>query len=190
MSLGFAKREDSFIYAKDMPLGEFARTLGEGPLRMVPSLADGEWVRTTTVEGNHTVVERKKSTIEDRGPSESTVVRVCVNLELKRMPYLELGYPIGSVHDSLLHLGARQVKVDSARPGQVWSQYYVLPEGTCLELRVEDRTPSRGKPCSPGIREITLGEPGRGYVTPEVWGAQSKSTLKKLSLNRYRQVLD
>jgi hypothetical protein len=190
VKLGFAKQEDSFIYIKRMPLGEFKSTLADGPLYPVPSSADGEWVYRTTVGGNYAILEWKEDSSNYRTPTSSSLIHVVVNLELNRRPCVRVGDPIDVVHGSLLHLGARKIKVDTSRPGKLWSQWYVLPEGTCLELRVEDRTAPGGKPFSPTVHEIVLGEQGKGYTTQENWEAQSKTRLGTLSLNGYRRTLE
>jgi hypothetical protein len=59
-----------------------------------------------------------------------------------------------------------------------------------MELYVEDRTLPGGKPFSPTVHEIVLGEQRKGYTTQENWEAQSKTKVTTLSLNRYRKTLE
>ena len=193
VSLGFVKAEDSFIYSRDMTLGDFKRSFGDISLHPVPSVAPGEWVRTATIEGNHTVLHFKDVfTHETTVPQDSAIVTISVNIELNRMSSFGIGYSIGPVHGSLLHLGAREIsadvttKFDDDMPGKRWSQWYILPDNTCLVLRVEDIARPRSKPLLPKIRKIILGETGKGYAG---WTNQENSTPDALELNKYRKVL-
>jgi len=196
-SLGFAKAQDSFIYRRTMPLGEFKETFGNPRLLPVPCLAIGQWVRRTVIEGNHTVLEVLER--EPRGPNsspvdDSTVVEVSVNLKLIRRPSISVGHST-LAHGSLLHLGAKEITsqvttvLDGDEPGRKWSRWYLLPDGTCLLLRARNMTPPRGRPRTPRLEQIVLGEAGKGYGSAEDWAAQRKTTPQKLSLNKYRTEL-
>ncbi|MHC4199432.1 MAG: hypothetical protein ACYSU0_05525 [Planctomycetota bacterium] len=202
VSLGFAKAQDSFIYRRSMPLGEFKETFGSPRLHHLAcgpfgGGAFGGWVRRTRIEGNHTILAplgREAPPLDSSPVVDSTVVEVSVNLEHTRRPSISVGHSM-LAHDSLLHLGARDITsqvttvVNGDEPGRKWSRWYLLPDGTCLLLRLTNMTPPRGKPRTPRLEQIVLGEAGKGYGSAEDWAVQRKTTPQKLSLNKYRTEL-
>ena len=89
VSLGFVKSKDGYFYRSDMAFSEFKDAFGSPALAAVPSGPPTEWLRSTTIEGNPTLLRQILTDLPESFPYEPAAdahISVSVNVEYTRIP--------------------------------------------------------------------------------------------------------
>lgn len=185
VALGFTPdaRDGQLYRQTNMPLGVFLSTFGlkESDVHPVPGSSGFEWVRSTSVDGNRTILEYPSGSFTGQ-MTTNTIIQITVNIGYIRPAAICIGMNTSRAVDGLGFIGATRHgggTVDGSTPPR-----FTLPDATGIEIEsfVAPRDP-REKPGTPVIAKITRGESGKGFAD---WERQNTQTITNVPIARFR----